>query len=99
MRPDIYFIIHDWMINDLKLRSNELIIFAYIYSFDKFKDKPLSVNHISEVLKIPRRTVAECNRRLMEKDLIDGTLLKTNNFTNKWEVRTNQNFRQSYFLA
>ena len=100
MRPDIYFIVYDWMIKKLKLRGNELLIFSYIYSYSKFKDKPLSVIHISRVLNIPRRTVRDCNRRLMDKKLIQGELLKTNNFTNKWQVKTNSKMLdQIYFQA
>ena len=32
MKNDSYYIIYGWMLNELKLKSNELCIFAVIYA-------------------------------------------------------------------
>ncbi len=71
MNEKNFTIIEDWMLN-LGLSSNELIIFATIYSFSKGDDGIFSgrLEYFVERFHIARRTVTRIMRSLEQKGLV-----------------------------
>lgn len=73
MTNDNYLVVQGWMVNDLKLSGNELLIYAIIYGFSqsgvdqKFTG---SIRYLSEWTNTTRQTVMNCLKSLCEKGYI-----------------------------
>lgn len=66
------FSIHSWMISDLKLSGNELLVYGIIYHFSSIQKNyfTASLNTISETLNISLNTVQRTLKKLVEMNLI-----------------------------
>lgn len=75
MRNKDYITIKGWMINNLKLKGNELILYAIIYDFSKDGKTEYygSQRYISNYLKISLPTVNSLIKKLLSKGLIINT--------------------------
>ena len=65
-----------WMVTDLKLKRNELLVFALVYGYsqDGQSDFRGSRNYISKVFNISLPTVDKALKSLVDKELlIKGT--------------------------
>lgn len=67
-----YIVIADFMVNDLMLRGNELIIFALIYGFSQDGQSEFSgsLSYIQERTGLSKPTVIDILKKLTEKKLI-----------------------------
>ena len=75
MKRTNYITVMGWMISDLRLKSNDLIIYALIYGFSQDGHSKFtgSLKYIQEWVNCGRTTVIESLARLTEK----GYLIKT----------------------
>ena len=76
-----YITIQGWMINDLKLRDTELIIYAIVYGFaQSTEDKcTCSIDYFIKATGKSRRAVINNIKSLVEK----GLIFKEKSITNK----------------
>ncbi|MEG0367025.1 MAG: conserved phage C-terminal domain-containing protein [Coprobacillus sp.] len=67
-----YISILDFMVSDLKLRGNELIVYALIYGFtqDEISDFHGSLTYIQERTGLSRPTVTDILKKLQERNYI-----------------------------
>lgn len=72
MKNENYITIQWWMINELKLKWNELVLYAIIYWFSQDWETKYrwSLSYIQNSLKISRHTVISLLKKLEEKWLI-----------------------------
>lgn len=68
-RPNIYFIVHDWMISRLDLKRDLLTTFAYIYSVSKMRGK-VSEQDICKTFRIAPRTARDRLKKLFDRGLL-----------------------------
>jgi len=70
-----YTTIQGWMIHELKLKGNELILYAIIYGFSQDRESEYfgSLTYIQNYLLVSRHTVIKLLRSLLEKKLIIKT--------------------------
>ena len=82
------FIIHDWFINKLNLKSNELIIFALIFSFSRDGNSKYygSLNYLMNISGCTKPTVIKVLNSLIEKGFIRKDLHEKQQETNKYFV-------------
>lgn len=75
MKNENYINIQGWMINELKLKGNELILFALIYGFSQDGQSNFygSLSYLQEFLRVSRPTVIALLRKLSDKKLITKT--------------------------
>lgn len=68
-------VIQGWMINDLNLSSNELILYALIYGFSQDGESEFygSLNYVSTALNCSKPTAIKCLNSLVTKNLIFKT--------------------------
>ena len=73
MTNENYINIQGWMINELNLKGNELVIYAIIYGFTQDGESEYhgSMRYISEALKITKGSVHDCIQKLLGKELIE----------------------------
>jgi DNA-binding Lrp family transcriptional regulator len=84
-----YIQIQGWMINELGLKSNELISYAIIYGFSQDGNSEFtgSINYICKSLKCSRPTAINTLRNLTEKGLVIKTEFTVNNVNfNKYKI-------------
>jgi len=76
-----YITILDFMVTDLGLKGNELIIFALIYGFsqDGVSDFYGSLTYIQERTNLSRQTVVDVLKKLVEKKLVTKSIEFRNN--------------------
>lgn len=69
---DNYITISGWMVTELNLKGNELIIYAMIYGFSQAENQIFdgSINYLCEWLQASRPTVINTLKSLVEKGLI-----------------------------
>ena len=69
-----------WMINQLHLKGNELLIYALIYGFSKDGNSVFrgSINYIASWFGISERSTIENLKSLIEKKLITKNVIKSN---------------------
>lgn len=72
MKNENYITIQGWMINVLKLKGNELVLFSIIYGFsqDNNSEYKGSINYISNSLQISKRSAVNLINRLVDKNYI-----------------------------
>ena len=67
-----YFVIQGWMINELKLKGNELIIYAIIYGFSQDGSQYTgSLQYIAEWANISKRSVISTIQKLINLGFIE----------------------------
>lgn len=73
MNNQNYIVIQGFMINDLKLKGNELIIYAVIYGFSQASGQRFtgSISYLMKWISGSKQTVLNCLNSLLEKKLID----------------------------
>lgn len=78
---DNYITISGWMITELGLKGNELIIYALIYGFSQAENQAFdgSMNYIAEWLSTSRQTVNNALKSLVDKGLISKDEIILNN--------------------
>lgn len=83
MKDSSFFVIQGWMVNCLKLKSNELLIFAIIYGFSKDNQGKFdgSLKYLSEASGISKNTVINSLNSLVEKEFIIKENITMNNIT------------------
>ena len=89
MKDSNYILIQGFMINQLNLKSNELLLFAIIYGFsqDESSEFTGSINYLCSCLSCSRNTVIKGLKSLLEKELITKKQETKNNITfNKYSV-------------
>jgi DNA-binding MarR family transcriptional regulator len=81
MRKNDYINIQGWMVSELKLKSNELMIFALIHGFSKdgINKYKGSLQYIANFLSISKRSVVYNLNSLIEKQLISKQEKSTGN--------------------
>jgi len=85
-----YFTILDFMVKDLKLSGNELLIYALIYGFSQDGDSEFkgSINYLSERIGACRKTTQNTLNSLLKKGLIDKKIDTINNVTfNRYKAK------------
>ncbi len=75
LTEDNYIIIRSWMLTQLKLKSNRLIIYALIYSFGE-NGVHGGINYLKQWTGISKPSVQKALNRLLEKDLIEKTYIR-----------------------
>jgi hypothetical protein len=74
LKDDSNFQIYGWMSTKLKLKGNELLIYAIIYSFSRNNNGNgvfnASTSYISEWTGLVRKNIINCLSKLVEKKLI-----------------------------
>ena len=83
MKNENYFTIQGWMINELKLRGNDLILYAIIYGFsqDGKSEFKGSLTYLQEVLTVTRPTVINSIHKLIKLKLIRKKQITRNKVT------------------
>lgn len=73
MKNENYINVQGWMINDMELKGNELLIYAIIYGFTQDGESEYhgSMRYIAEALKITKGSVHSCMEKLLKKSLIE----------------------------
>ncbi len=71
MKNTNFITIQGWMINELKLKGNELILYALIYGFSQEEQKcRASISYIEKALGVSRKTAIGLIKKLVDKELI-----------------------------
>lgn len=72
MKSSSYYVIQGWMINELQLKGNELLVFAIIYGFSKDGQGKFdgSIKYLSDATGASRSTTIKTLHSLLEKELI-----------------------------
>lgn len=72
MKDKNYIVIQGWMINNLKLKGNDLIIYAIIYGFsqDGLTKFTGSLNYLEKASGVSRNTVKNSIKKLIDLKLI-----------------------------
>lgn len=69
MKNTNYFTVQGWMVNEMSLSGNELLVYAIIYGFSQDGESKFSgsARYIAECLSIRKATVLDILARLVEK--------------------------------
>lgn len=72
VKPDQYVVLQGWMLSDLKLKGNELIIYACIYGFSQAESQVFngSLQYLADWTNSTKQGVLRCLKSLIEKGLI-----------------------------
>lgn len=67
-----YIVIQGWMVNELKLKGNELLIYAIIYGFSQLEGQKFtgSLQYLANWTNSTKQGVIKCLKSLIEKELI-----------------------------
>lgn len=70
-----YIVLQGWMISDLKLKGNELIIYACIYGFSQAENQVFSggLQYLADWTNSTKQSVVKCLKSLAEKGFIEKT--------------------------
>ena len=101
-RPGNYFVIEDWMVKKLLLKSNELIIYALIHGFSQDGRSYFygSIKYIMENTNLSKETVLTVLQSLVKKKLIVKKDVKNYQiFDNKMNAQGSQHFCLYYTAA
>lgn len=80
MKDENYIVITGWMINQLKLNTKELIIYAIIYGFSQDEESEYngSLSYLAKCINSTKKTVIETLKKLVNKKLIIKTEVTKN---------------------
>ena len=72
IRNDNYVCIHAWMINELKLKDNELLVYAIIFMFSQDEESSFrgSLNYLATWCSCTKQGIVKNLKSLLEKGLI-----------------------------
>lgn len=75
VKDENYFQISGWMVNNLKLQGNELMLFAIIYCFSQEENSRFtgSINYLCDFINCSRTTVINTLKKLENKNYIIKT--------------------------
>ena len=75
-----YIVLQGWMISDLKLKGNELIIYACIYGFSQAESQVFSggLQYLADWTNSTKQSIVKCLKSLCEK----GFVVKTDKVIN-----------------
>lgn len=75
-----YIVIQGWMINELKLKGNELMVYAIIYGFSQLENQKFtgSLQYLADWTNSSKQAVQKSLKKLLEK----GYIVKDDNFIN-----------------
>lgn len=70
--PDQYIVLQGWMITDLKLKGNELIIYACIYGFSQVENQVFNggLQYLADWTNSTKQSVVKCIKSLVAKGYI-----------------------------
>ena len=93
MKNENYVVIQGWMVNELKLSGNELILYALIYGFSqdgksKFQG---AMQYIADTLGISRQATLDLLKKLVDKKYI-GKFEYGQNGNKKCDYEVNYNY-------
>lgn len=73
VKDENYINIQGWMVNQLHLKGNELLVYAIIYGFSQAEGQVFSggLRYLSDWLNTSKRTVMDNLKLLTQKDLIE----------------------------
>lgn len=68
-----YIVIHGWMVNELELKGNELLVYALIYGFSQDGETAFkgSLAYVATWLNVEKRTVLNTLQSLVRQGLIE----------------------------
>ena len=75
-----YIVLQGWMISELKLKGNELIIYACIYGFSQVENQVFNggLQYLADWTNSTKQSVVKCIKSLVEK----GFVVKTDKVIN-----------------
>lgn len=75
VNPEQYILLQGWMISELKLKGNELIIYACIYGFSQAENQVFngSLQYLADWTNSTKQGVIRCLKSLVEKGLVVKT--------------------------
>jgi hypothetical protein len=78
-----YLTVQGWMVSELKLKGNDLLVYALIYGFTQDNESKFtgSLNYICNWLNCSRPTASKALNNLVEKGLITKIVTIKNNVT------------------
>jgi len=92
MKNENYFVIQGWMVNELQLKGNDLLIFAIIYGFSQNGESKFfgSLRYLQESIGCSEPTVRKALNSLIDQGLIIKHQRITNNVTfNEYSITKN----------
>lgn len=73
------FVVQDWMVTKLKLKGNELFVFAYLYSATNLKGTcAITQDELCTNLNLSKDTVRKCTKKLITSGYIKCEQIKEN---------------------
>lgn len=94
IKDDAYLVLQPFMIKDLKLKGNELIVYACIYSFSQADNKAFSgsLQYLADWTNSTKQGVLNCLKKLIEKGYIQKTVKGVNKveYSTKFNVLLNK---------
>lgn len=81
MKNENYITIQGFMVNDLKLKGNELLIYAIIYGFTQLDNQEFngSLQYLADWCNSTKQGIIKCLKSLIDKDLIERKEATFNN--------------------
>lgn len=72
---DNYIVLQGWMLTELELKGNELIVYACIYGFSQSEQQAFSgsLQYLADWTNSTKQSVINCLKSLVEKGYIDKT--------------------------
>lgn len=72
VKRETHIVLHGWMLTDLKLKGNELIIYACIYGFSQAEDQAFygGLQYLADWTNSTKSGVIKCLKSLVEKNYI-----------------------------
>ncbi len=81
VRRESYITILGWMVTDLNLKGNELLVYAIIYGFSQTEDQRFTGSHsyLAEWTNTTKKNIRNCISSLIERGYIEKTEEYRNN--------------------
>ena len=73
VNPEQYIVLQGWMISELKLKGNELIVYACIYGFSQLDGQAFSggLQYLADWTNSTKQSIIKCLKSLVEKGYIE----------------------------
>ena len=74
VRNENYISIQGWMVNELNLKGNELLVYAIIYGFSQEENQKFagSIQYLANWIGSSTQTVFNCPKSFIEMGLIEN---------------------------
>jgi len=93
VKNDNYIIILGWMVSELKLKGNELLVYAIIYGFSQTENQTFSgsLQYLADWTNSTRQGVIKCLKSLIDKGYIakDDKLVNGVKFCEYYAIKFN----------